>query len=68
MSLNAGTTLGLSVFLPYVTRVQMKFTCECMMYIEFIFPSSSPKSGYALKPFISILEDFWKLKKKQCLF
>ena len=47
----------------YVTWFKMKFINDCIIYIDFIFPSPLPKSRYTLKPFLSSFWGFWKLKK-----
>ena len=52
----------------YVIWVKMKCTYCCIIYTEFIFPSSSPKPEYALKRFLSSVRSFWKMKGNYVCF
>ena len=72
-SSNVGPTLRVFFTLSHsqnihATWAKTKFTYVCIIYIEFIFPSSLPKSGYTLKTFLSSFWAFWKEKKTNACF
>ena len=69
---NVGTALRLSDFLPCPMDTFMspesKWNSILIIYSEFIFPPSSPKYGYTLKPFLSSFWGLWEIKKTNASF